>query len=143
MSFIGRWWPFVILAVAAVAAVVVGVVRVSSSGNGNAVSLSLTGLAALGLTWKGVGATLGKALSLVWKPMMDEEVEQARVIAATRLPGSGADRALTDLPAEDESPGGPPMLRTTRSHHRIDLDTAASAAAANGQQTETATVEPG
>ncbi|MGI9022045.1 MAG: hypothetical protein ACR2HV_02195 [Acidimicrobiales bacterium] len=41
---------------------------------------------AVGISWKGVGGTLGKALARAETPLWDAQLDASIVIAATRLP---------------------------------------------------------
>jgi hypothetical protein len=67
-------------------------------------------LAALGLTWKGVGSSLGRAISRVEEPAWDAQVDRAIAYAITRsLPD-----ALIGLPAKGTLLDG---LRNWRKHH--------------------------
>ena len=85
-AFLIRWSFWIILGLAVVGAVGYLALRYAASPSAKAVAVGFSALAALGVTWKGVGATLGKALAEVQKPLWDAELKQALVEAATRLP---------------------------------------------------------
>jgi len=96
-QFVMQWaWVIAILLAGLGASVWAAVTYASTDvGKLTAVLVSLVG--AFGLSWKGVGGTLGKALSVVQKPLWDAEVDTALAQAVTRLPAgqhyAGATRA--------------------------------------------------
>ncbi|MDQ6796554.1 MAG: hypothetical protein M3011_00775 [Actinomycetota bacterium] len=68
-----------------VVAVVVGLLSVLSRSSAVVAGAAAT-VGAVGISWKGVGGTLGKALSRAERPLWDAALDASIVIAATRLP---------------------------------------------------------
>ncbi len=82
-----RAWGWVIGVFAAlVAGIIVLVVVVAPSGTSTIAALIATAAGSLGVSWKTVASTLGRATSRAEGPLWDAEVGEAMVIAATRLP---------------------------------------------------------
>lgn len=79
-----RYWAWVVSGLVVVLAVLVAV---AVSGAAAAVTAGVVALAgAAGLTWRGVGSTLGAAVDEARRPLWDAELSAAVAAAATRLP---------------------------------------------------------
>jgi hypothetical protein len=96
--------PFSPLVLAIVGLFVAGIVFLANSTHSGHVAAGIGGLlASAGLTWKGVGSSLGKAVSHVERPLWQAELDAAITTAITLLPGSKRAEGYTppeDPPAE-------------------------------------------
>ena len=90
-SFLRDWWWLVVLVLAIVAGGIVAFFTLS--GPIRSVSAVLTVVTALGIAWKAVGATVGRAFSRAEQALYRKEVEEAIATAATRLPPNGSGRS--------------------------------------------------
>jgi hypothetical protein len=86
-TYVLRWKVGIIVAVLFVVGIGAATVYLAH-GSDKAFGVVISAIAALGVTWKGLGATLGKALTEVQKPIWETEVAQAMVLSATRLPSA-------------------------------------------------------
>ena len=94
-SFLRDWWWLVLLVLAILAGGTVAFFTLS--GPIRSVSAVLTVVTTLGISWKAVGATVGRAFSQAEQSLYRKEVEEAIATAATRLPASGS--ATTRAPS--------------------------------------------
>ncbi len=96
-KFLGKAWPAVLVVVALLAGVVVFVMTNPDS-TAHAVA-GLGGLlAVVGLGWKGVGGSLGKALGQLEQPLWGAELDAAVADAIGLVPGSDAATAFVPQP---------------------------------------------
>ena len=80
-------WRWVIgLFAVLVAGIIVLVIKCAPTGASTIAALIATAAGSLGVSWKTVASTLGRATSRAEGPLWDAEVSEAMVIAATRLP---------------------------------------------------------
>jgi hypothetical protein len=86
-QFAVQWAGVILLFLAALGAAIWAGVTYASTDAGKlaAVLASLAG--SIGLSWKGVGGTLGKGLGVVQKPLWEAEVDAALAQVITKLPG--------------------------------------------------------
>jgi hypothetical protein len=108
-----KMWPYL---AAAVVLVVLGVIAIvvwqHSAGSAAGIASILT---ALGLTWKGIGGTVGRALAKVEQPAWDAQVDRAIAYAVSRpLP----DALVPDVDASTLLAG----LRRWRDNHARPAD---------------------
>jgi len=78
-------YKWVLLVAVVIVAAVVALVSALSLSSALAAGAA-TAVGAIGISWKGVGGTLGKALSMAERPLWDAALDASIVIAATRLP---------------------------------------------------------
>lgn len=86
--FLWRWWPVIALFAAGTAAAIWAAVTYAPAGSGRLAAVLISAAAAAGLSWKGLGATLGKALDKTQPALWDSEVNAAINRAATLGPAS-------------------------------------------------------
>jgi hypothetical protein len=79
-----RWLPIAVAA--AVFAGLIAVIAHFTSGGSQAAGIIATTLGTLGVSWKAVGATLGKLLRRVEQPLWDNELARAAAAAVDRTP---------------------------------------------------------
>ena len=99
-GYVSTWRWVIGLFALFVAGVVALVVAAAPSGDSTIAALIATAAGSVGVSWKTVASTLGRATSRAEGPLWDAEVSEAMVIAATRLPPlagvtSGASRSRT------------------------------------------------
>jgi hypothetical protein len=92
-QFAVQWAAIIVVALVALGAAIWAAVTYASTDTGKLAAILASLAGTLGLSWKGVGGTLGKGLGVVQKPLWDAEVDTALALAITRLPGrAGAPR---------------------------------------------------
>jgi hypothetical protein len=79
-------WKWVLLVSLAALAGLLTTFFVFLTGGSKAATVIATILAAAGLSWKGIGTTLGKVLNRAEQPIWKRELARAAAIAATELP---------------------------------------------------------
>ena len=84
--FLRRWWVPCLSILLVFGAISFALVHFAPAGTSKSVAIVVSAFAALGVTWKGIGSTLGRVLSEAQTPLWDAEVLTALSIAATRLP---------------------------------------------------------
>jgi hypothetical protein len=84
--FLWHWWPVITVFIALTAAAIWAAVTYAPAGSSRVAAVLVSATAAIGLSWKGVGATLGKALDKAETALWDSEVDAATARAATLLP---------------------------------------------------------
>ncbi len=98
--------PFLPLVVVAVGLFVGGIALLLDKSNSSHIAAGIAGLlASAGLTWKGVGASLGRAATRIERPLWEAELDLAITDAVTLLPGSK--RAEKYTPPEIPAAAGP------------------------------------
>jgi hypothetical protein len=108
-----RMWPYFLAALALIALGVVGI-AVWRHTAGDAAGITSI-VAAVGLTWKGIGGSLGRAVARVEQPAWDAQVDRAIAYVITRpLP----DALIADAPKGTLLAG----LRGWRKHHARPRD---------------------
>lgn len=86
LQFTVRWAGVILVLLAAVGAAVWAAVTYAPNDTGKLAAIIASLVGALGLSWKGISATLGKAISEAQKPLWDAEVSMALALAVTDLP---------------------------------------------------------
>jgi hypothetical protein len=81
-----RWWPYLVVVLAVVAAITVPIVIWGRNSASGVVAALVTALAGLGITGRSVSATLSKAADGVKDTLIEAETDTAIGIAATILP---------------------------------------------------------
>jgi hypothetical protein len=84
--FLVKWWPGFAVLLAASGAAIWAALTYAPAGSSRLAAVLVSGAAALGLSWKGISATLGKALSQAEAALWAGEVDVATGMAATILP---------------------------------------------------------
>jgi hypothetical protein len=84
-SFVRGWW-IVILAALLVIWIWAGVIIGFLHGGSKTAAAIVAIIAGLGVSWKAVGATLGKVITRVEQPLWRLELAESIALAATRLP---------------------------------------------------------
>jgi hypothetical protein len=84
--FLRKRWPVIVAFIAATAGAILLALTYAPAGSGRLAAVLVSAAAALGLSWKGVGATLGKALSQAEASLWASEVDVATGRTATILP---------------------------------------------------------
>jgi hypothetical protein len=108
-----RMWPYVLIVLALVGLGVAGI-AVWQHTAGDAAGITSI-LAAVGLTWKGLGGSLGRAVARLEQPAWDAQVDRAIAYVITRpLP----DELIVDAPKGTLLAG----LRAWRKHHARPRD---------------------
>jgi hypothetical protein len=133
-NVIGPIWPFV-LAVLALLGGGVAAVAATATGTGGSVAGITAILTAFGLTWKGVGGTLGKLASNLEGPFWNAEIDGAVTDAVLLLPQKPRQLSLRER--RREAPGGDYAGRGPRAEAEAEAlrrarEAAAGAAAALG-----------
>lgn len=90
LQFIWHWLGLLVGLGTALGATIWAVATYAPSGAGRVTGVALSAVAALGLTWRGVGSTLGKALVRLEDPLRVAEVDIATAIGVTTLPRGSA-----------------------------------------------------
>jgi hypothetical protein len=85
-QFAVQWAGVIILLLAGLGIAVWAAVTYASTDAGKLAAVLASLIGALGLSWKGIGGTLGKALGVVERPLWDAEVDTALALAITKLP---------------------------------------------------------
>jgi hypothetical protein len=85
-SFARRFWPVIGIISAATGAIIWAIVTFAAAGVTTIVALIATAAGSLGVSWKTIGATLGKVASKAEGPLWDAELIESLVIAATIPP---------------------------------------------------------
>jgi hypothetical protein len=111
-QFLKTWWRWVALAVLIVAGLLV-LIYVGLSGSSKTVTAIITILGALGLSWKGVSASLGKVIGKTEPHLWEAEVEAAVCNSATWLPRRWP--GLPKQPAQGERAASGPSEEATQS----------------------------
>lgn len=114
-SFLRAWWWIAVL-VLLVAAAIAWLVFAQLSGASKTATAIITFLGLLGVTWKGVGASLGKVLARAEPPLWDAEVKAAVCRAATQLPGEWPQGGA---PKQARKTGQAPQDATQRTQHPV------------------------
>jgi hypothetical protein len=104
--FLWRWLPGIVLLIAGAAAAVWAAVTYAPAGTDRLVAVLASLLGTLGVSWKGIGATLGTALKQAESALWSAEVEAAVGQAASVLPARGRSPAPTRR--DGELPAGAP-----------------------------------
>jgi hypothetical protein len=86
--FLWRWWPVIAVFAGGTAAAIWAAVTYAPAGSGRLTAVLISAAAAAGLSWKGLGATLGKALDKTQSALWDSEVNAAINRAAIIGPAS-------------------------------------------------------
>ena len=107
-SFVTSWWFIIIPFLAAVGAVVWVIVRYAPSGATTTAALIATAAGSLGISWRTVAATLGRATAKVEAPLWDAEVRASIVDAATVRPEPERERHWR--PTKPQAPQSPAAL---------------------------------
>lgn len=128
--FLIRYLPALLAAALLVAASIWLILTDPNSGH---IAAGLGGLlASAGLTWKGVGGSLGRAAAKVERPLWDAQLDAAITRAMTLLPGSRRVKNYTPPgTTQTESPPGPPAQNgedTQTGNRKRSLPGAGSAA---------------
>lgn len=84
--FLLHWWPVITVFTALTAAAIWTAVTYAPAGSSRVAAVLVSATAAIGLSWKGIGATLGKALDKAETALWDSEVDAATARAATLTP---------------------------------------------------------
>lgn len=84
--FLWKWSPVIAMFIAASGGAIWAALTYAPAGTARLAAVLVSGTAALGLSWKGVGATLGKALNQAEAALWASEVDVATGQAATILP---------------------------------------------------------
>jgi hypothetical protein len=84
-SFVQSWWV-VLLAALIVIWATATVIVAFLHGDSKTAAAIIAIIGGLGVSWKAVGATLGKALGRVEQPLWQAELAESIALAATRLP---------------------------------------------------------
>jgi hypothetical protein len=103
LDFMRRFWITTIVVVAILVAAVVTLLTVRAASTMVAAVLAAAG--AIGLTWKGAAAGLGRVLAQAQRPLWESELDVAVADAVTRLP---RERRAADRPTAPEGPGERP-----------------------------------
>jgi hypothetical protein len=108
MSFLRAWWWVAVILVA-IAALAAWLIFAHLSGSSQTATAIISFLGLLGVSWKGIEASLGKVLARVEPPLWDAEVEAAVCRAVTRLPSKWptakpAGRVESDRPPAVSAP---------------------------------------
>jgi hypothetical protein len=85
-QFAVQWAGVIVLLLAGLGAAIWAAVTYASTDAGKLAAVLASLVGTLGLSWKGVGGTLGKALGVVQRPLWDAEVDTALAVAITKLP---------------------------------------------------------
>jgi hypothetical protein len=85
-QFVLQWAGVIFLTLAGFGAAIWAAVTYAATDTAKLAAVLASVVGALGISWKGVGGTLGKALGVVQKPLWDAEVDAALAMAITRLP---------------------------------------------------------
>jgi hypothetical protein len=84
--YVRRWWPVITAFITATGAAIWTAVTYAPAGTDRVTAVIVSAAAALGVSWKGLGATLGKALNQTENALWASEVNVAVQNAATILP---------------------------------------------------------
>ena len=84
--FLWHWWPVIAVFIAITAAAIWTAITYAPAGSSRVAAVLVSAVAAIGLSWKGIGATLGKTLDKAETALWDSEVDTATALAATTLP---------------------------------------------------------
>ena len=99
-----RWKAFVGLVATVVIVFGAGVAAIAVWGEGGDVAGLTAIIGSLGLTWKGVGSTIGRGLAKVEQRLWDSQVDGAIADVITKLPSSDEDMIYLDALAESPEP---------------------------------------
>lgn len=86
-GYLRRWWPVITAFGLATGAVIWAALSYAPAGTDRVTAVIVSAATALGLSWKGLGATLGKALTKTETALWASEVNVAIDKAVTMLPG--------------------------------------------------------
>ena len=103
--YLRSWWPAIAAFGIATGAVIWAAVTYAPAGTDRVTAVIVSSAAALGLSWKGLGATLGKALTQAEATRWESEVDIAVEKAATLIPG-GPSRTRKILHPKQARPRG-------------------------------------
>jgi hypothetical protein len=84
--FVWKWLPAIVVFIAVSGGAIWAALTYAPAGTDRLAAVLVSGAAALGLSWKGIGATLGKTLNRAENALWISEVDVATAQAATILP---------------------------------------------------------
>jgi hypothetical protein len=84
--FLWKWWPVIAVFLAASGAAIWAALTFAPAGSARLAAVLVSAVATVGISWKGLGATLGKALNQAQAALWASEVNVATGQAATILP---------------------------------------------------------
>jgi hypothetical protein len=85
LSFVRRYWPAVTLVLGGTGAIIWTILNYAPTGAASVAAVIATAAGSLGISWKGVGSTLGKVAAKLEQPLWTAEVLEA-IIVATFIP---------------------------------------------------------
>ncbi len=84
-AFARRFWLVILLVLGGTGAVIAVIVKYAPTGAASVAALIATAAGSLGISWKTVGSTLGKAAAMAEQPLWNAEVLEA-IVVATFIP---------------------------------------------------------
>jgi hypothetical protein len=104
LSFLGRWWLPITILLASVGLLIWAILVYVPGSTETIVALIATAAGALGISWKTVGSTLGRAVSKVEDQWWNSEIREAIITAATFTPQDSANsRTAVTAPLPESS----------------------------------------
>jgi hypothetical protein len=110
-DFTKRFWPVALPGLLVAAAVIAAIVIWAPRGSASVIAFVAAAAGALGVSWKTVSSTLGRAASNAEQPLWNAEVQESIVMAATLLPTHAGRREIMSMRQSareaEERPGQP------------------------------------
>jgi hypothetical protein len=109
VNFVIRFWPAVAIVLGGTGAIIWAIVAFGPSGASAVAAIIATAAGSLGVSWKTVGATLGKVASQAEEPLWAAEVVEAVVLASFIPPLPMKPRVVSSLTRQSTRLGSPEL----------------------------------
>lgn len=103
-AFVRHYWWAVIIVLGGTTGIIVAILNYAPSGPASVAAVIATAVGSLGLSWKTVGATLGKVAALAERPLWNAEVLEAITLATFIPPTPMNTRAKASLRRKSVEP---------------------------------------